>query len=179
MGADKASLRLDGVALVDRVVARLRSVADPILIARGDRAIEVPGCLAIGDAASDAGPLGGLLAALRASPHRLIAVVAVDMPWVDPALVRMLAIRCDGLDASVPVGEHGPEPLHAVYSQSAIGACADVIAGHDRSLRALLSRLRVGYLGAEEWRAARIQPAFARNLNTPEDLDAFNRAEPR
>lgn len=172
MGIDKATLRLDGATLVERAVARLRSVCEPIMIASGGRALRMPGCVGVDDATPDAGPIAGVLAALRASPHELVATVAVDMPWVDPAMIRLLATRCAGYDAAVPFSEHGLEPLHAVYARSAIGACEAAIAGEDRSLRGLLVRLQVAYVGEAEWRAAGIEPGFARNLNTPEDVAA-------
>ena len=175
MGTEKALLRFDGVSLVERVVARLRMACEPVVIAPGGRDIHVPGCAAVGDAAPDAGPLAGLLAALRASPHQLIAVVAVDMPWVDPALIALLAARGAGLDAIVPVSDNGPEPLHAIYARSAIAACEAAVGGEDRSLRGVLARLTVGYVMEAEWRAAGIDPGFARNLNTPEDLEALTR----
>jgi molybdenum cofactor guanylyltransferase len=176
MGIDKATLRLDGATLVQHVVARLRLVCDPIMIAAGDRDVGMRGCLAIDDAAPDAGPIAGVLAALRASPHGLVAIVAVDMPWVDPALIAVLAARCAGHEAAVPLSEHGPEPLHAVYARSAAGACEAAIAGEDRSLRGLLARLRVAYVSPAEWRAAGIESGFARNLNTPDDVAAFSRS---
>lgn len=175
MGTDKALVRFDGVALVERVVARLRGVCEPVVIAPGGRDIQVSGCAAVGDAAVAAGPLGGLLAALRASPHQLVAVVAVDMPWVDPALIALLAARCSGLDAILPVSTHGPEPLHAVYARSAIGSFEAAIGGDDRSLHGALRNLRVGHIEEAEWRAAGIEPGFARNLNTPEDLEVLSR----
>jgi molybdenum cofactor guanylyltransferase len=175
MGTDKALLCFEGVSLVERAVARLRGVCEPVVIAPGGHDIEVPGCATVDDAAHDAGPLAGLLAALRASPHQLLAVVAVDMPWVDPALIVLMAARCAGLDAIVPLSEHGPEPLHAVYARSAIAACEAAVGGEDRSLRGVLAHLQVGYVTEAEWRAAGIDPGFARNLNTPEDLEAVNR----
>lgn len=175
MGTDKAKLRFDGVMLVERVVARLRGVCEPVVIAPGGRDIWVAGCAAVDDATRDAGPLAGLLAALRASPHQLLAVVAVDMPWVDPALIALLAARCSGLDAILPVSAHGPEPLHAVYARSAIGSFEAAIGSEDRSLHGALRHLRVGQIGEAEWRAAGIGPGFARNLNTPEDLELLSR----
>ena len=100
----------------------------------------MPGRQAIADALPNAGPLGGLVAALRYSPHRLLAVVAVDLPWVDPGLLRMLADLIGDRDVALCETRGGVEPLHAVYSTSLLAAAETALAGSDRSLRRLIDR---------------------------------------
>lgn len=170
MGRDKALIRFDGATLLERAVNRLRQVCDPIFVAAGSRRIEVAGCTTVEDAAPGSGPLGALAAALHASPHRVTAAVAVDMPWVDAALLRLLLGRIGDHDACVPVSDHGPEPLHAVYSGASVQACEAALASADPSLRGFLARVRVRYVSEDEWRCAGIAPGFARNVNTPADL---------
>ncbi len=171
MGRDKALLDLDGERLVDRAAARLRLVSDPVMLACGDRPLTVPGCRTVADESPGAGPLAGIAAGLRASPHRLLAVVAVDMPWLDPDLLAQLASTWElGDDAVVPLGPGGGEPLHAVYAKSALPAVDAALAGGRLRARELLDDLRVRFVDVaaslEVERAAR----FAINVNTPEDL---------
>ena len=170
MGRDKALIRYEGATLGGRAVHGLGQVCDPVVIAPGGRRIEVAGCTSVEDAAPGAGPIGALAGVLRASPRHLTAAVAVDMPWVDPALLRLLLGRIGDHAACVPVTDHGPEPLHAVYSRASARACEAALAAADHSLHGLLSRLRVRYVSEDEWRGAGIAPGFARNLNTPGDL---------
>jgi molybdenum cofactor guanylyltransferase len=179
MGADKATITFDGTTLVDRALARLDAVCDPVFMAPGDVPLTVPGRLAVVDALTAAGPLGGLVAALRASPHRLLAAVAVDLPWIDPRLIGMLAIRIGERDVAVCETAGGVEPLHAVYSTSLLAAAEAALAGPDRSLRRLIARSRAVRIAESDWRGAGIADTFTRNLNTPADLAELSQKAPR
>ncbi len=179
MGVDKATISFDGATLLERALVRLDEVCDPVLIAAGDVPLTGTGRRAVVDAVHGAGPLGGLVAALRASPHRLLAVVAVDLPWIDPRLIRLLAARIGDCDVSVCETARGLEPLHAVYSTSILDAAETALAGRDRSLRRLIERSRAVHLAEIEWRDAGISDRFTRNLNTPEDLAEVSQRPPR
>jgi molybdenum cofactor guanylyltransferase len=179
MGIDKASITFEEASLLERALARLDAVCDPVLVAAGDVPIQVAGRTVIADALPGAGPLGGIVAALRASPHRLLAVVAVDLPWIDPRLIRMLAASIGDRDAAVCDTERGIEPLHAVYATSILGAAEAALAGSDRSLRGLIGRSRAVLLRESDWRDAGISDRFTRNINTPEDVAALSQQPPR
>lgn len=174
MGRDKALIEMGGRPLVAVLSDRLASVADPVLVAPGrpGRYAGLPGpaVLEVADEEEDAGPLGGLVAALAASPHPLLAVVAVDLPFASVAVLRLLASRCQGHDVAVPVTGRGREPLHAVWSTAALPAARLALAEGRPGLLALLDRLRVRDVGEDEWRAADPESRFAWNLNSPEDL---------
>ena len=175
MGVDKATITLQGTTLLERALARLDAVCDPVLIAAGDARHRVAGRLSVADTVAGAGPLGGLVAALRASPHRLLAVVAVDLPWIDPRLIRMLAARIGDGDVAVCETAHGIEPLHAVYATSMLAAAETALAGTDRSLRRLIEGSDAVRISESEWRDAGISDRFTRNVNTPQDLAVVSR----
>jgi molybdopterin-guanine dinucleotide biosynthesis protein A len=179
MGIDKATITFGGTTLLERALARLDTVCDPVLIAAGDVPIQVAGRTSVADTAPGAGPLGGIVAALRASPHRLLAVVAVDLPWIDPRLIRMLAASIGDRDVAVCETARGIEPLHAVYATSILAAAETALAGSDRSLRGLIGRSLGVRLSESEWRDAGISDRFTRNINTPQDLAAVSQQHPR
>lgn len=179
MGVDKATITFEGTTLLVRAVASLDEVCDPVLIGSGGTSLTVPGRRSVGDAVPDSGPLGGLVAALRASPHRLLAVVAVDHPWIDARLLRMLANRIGDRDVAVCEMGDGVEPLHAVYSTSILKAAEAALAGSDRSLQRLVGRASSVRVAEREWREAGFSERFARNLNTPADLAEATRRDPR
>lgn len=171
MGVDKALLPFDGRPLAVRVLGLLRQACPVVLVVSGDgERLAWLGCGQVADAVPGAGPLGGLAAGLERVRTPLAAVVAVDMPFASPAVLRMLAERWDGEDAVVPVTGEGPQPLHAVYAASAAPALRAALAGPDRSVRGALRSLRVSWVGPEVWRAADPSGRFAVNLNRPEDL---------
>jgi molybdenum cofactor guanylyltransferase len=178
-GIDKASITFEGTTLLERALARLDAVCDPVLIAAGDAPRRVAGRLSVADTVSGAGPLGGLVAALGASPHRLLAVVAVDLPWIDPRLIRMLEARIGDADVAVCETARGIEPLHAVYATSMLTAAEAALTGTDRSLRRLIERSDAVRLTESEWRDAGISDRFSRNINTPQDLAEVSRHLPR
>jgi molybdopterin-guanine dinucleotide biosynthesis protein A len=178
MGVDKATIRFEGTTLLERALARLDTVCDPVLIAAGDAPIQVGGRTSVADSVPRAGPLGGIVAALRASPHRLLAVVAVDLPWIDPNLIRMLAAGIGDRDVAVCELSGGIEPLHAVYATSILAAAETALAGNDRSLRGLIGRSRAVRLSESDWRDAGISDRFTRNVNTPQDLAAITQPRP-
>jgi molybdopterin-guanine dinucleotide biosynthesis protein A len=173
MGADKALIQLDGTPLVLRVAERVARVADPIMLAPGN-----PGRLGlkglpyseVPDEVADAGPLAGIVAGMAVSPHPLMAVVAVDLPFANPELLRRLAELHEDEDAVVPVSSSGPEPLHAVYSREALPSLRAALAERRLALHSVLDGLRARFVDERQWRDLDPSGRFAVNLNRAEDL---------
>jgi molybdopterin-guanine dinucleotide biosynthesis protein A len=171
MGHDKALLQVDGQPLFRRVARVLEQIAWPVFLAPGEpgRLGEV-GYPNLADAVPGAGPLAGIVAALRASPHPLLAVVAVDMPLANADVIRLLAANAEGFDAAVPVTSEGLQPLHAVYARTALPALESALAEGLRSVRDALRSLRVRYVQPDEWSSADPSGQFALNVNRPDDM---------
>ncbi|MBJ7609661.1 MAG: molybdenum cofactor guanylyltransferase [Candidatus Dormibacteraeota bacterium] len=170
MGADKALLAVEGERLVERAARRLGAVADPIILACGNRSLSLTGCATVSDVVHGAGPLAGIVAGLRSSPHPLTALVAVDMPWLDAGLLGRMAAEWDGEDALIPLSAAGAEPLHGVYAGSALPILEAALTAGRLRLLAALDGLRVRRFDAAELVGAAIAARFATNLNTAEDL---------
>lgn len=174
MGIDKATVEVGGATLLDRALSRLTKVCDPVLIAPGDLHLGVETHRLVPDAMPGAGPLGGIVAALHRSPHRLLAVVAVDMPWLDPDLLRFLGTRIGDHDVAVCQTQRGLEPLHAVYARSALPVAEAALQSGERSLRGMIAQLRALTIAEEDWRSAGFSERFASNVNTPADLEGIS-----
>lgn len=171
MGVDKAQLSLAGVPLIERVVAALREISEEVLVASGDGE-RLPGeWRQIPDALPDAGPVGGVLAGLAVARTPLLAVLAVDLPNPDPALLRWLARQHAGEPAVVPHADGRLQPLHAVYDVSAREALVQAVSAGQRSLTRILPALGARVVTQEEW-SHLSQGAFAINLNTPDQARA-------
>jgi molybdopterin-guanine dinucleotide biosynthesis protein A len=172
MGRDKAGLSLGGIPLWRRQLGVLeRAGARPVLLALrprqrsfGERGREIR------DRQADAGPLGGLHAALSALPSaQWVAVLAVDMPHIDGAWFRWLRALCRPGVGAVVVEPEGYQPLAAIYPASALAVVARRLRGRRLALQGLVAELvRRGQLIAlpapagERWRAA--------NWNEPADI---------
>ena len=190
MKADKAGLAVGGRTLLEHVLGQLEPHFSEILVSvspgqagrlgvpskgknrrRAKRAVsgrrqklkiiedEIPGL----------GPLGGILAGLKAAANDACAVIACDIPDINVPLLRSLARTAHDAEIAVPVGPAGHfEPLFAVYRRSAVPAIEDLLQTGERSILRLFSRCRTTVLRLED-------AAWLRNLNTPEDYESYLR----
>ena len=174
MGSDKALLEVDGQRLVDRAMAVLTAVADPV-IEVGPGWSGVP---AVREDPPGAGPLAALgmgAAALRAAGHDgPVLVLAVDMPRVTVELLEFLAGRAGGdIDTAVPRAGGYPQPMCARYGPIVLAAVDERLAAGARSLRDLLETMaadgHVAWVEPDEWAAVAGPEAFT-DVDTPEDL---------
>lgn len=161
MGTDKAVLKVGGRRLVDSTVQALRTMCAEVLVASGQRVIRGLDVQQIHDAGD--GPLGGIVAGLAVARTDLVAVVAVDMPSVDPRLLADLAARWEGEVAVAPRAGDVLQPLHAVYATAWHDRLAAAFAAGARSPAAVVSELGARIVDVDDDR-------FARNLNRPADL---------
>lgn len=119
MGVDKASLVLGGKPMIAHAIDRLREVLPEVVVVAKDACrLDLPGVKVIADAAPDvAGALVGIHSALLAVKTPYAFVVACDMPYIQPELVRRMIEACHGCDALVPKIGAAIEPLFALYSR--------------------------------------------------------------
>lgn len=173
MGRDKALLSISGRPLFVFVAETLRRVCDPVVLAPGCRGrLGITGFQEVDDAVPDTGPMGGIAAGLAASSHDLVAVVAVDMPRLSPALLQYMAVLHSDEDAIVPITSRGREPLHAVYARSSLAHMRGALEEGRLGMRALLDEIKVKEVGEPEWSGFDPSGAFAANVNTMKDLES-------
>ncbi|PYR57873.1 MAG: hypothetical protein DMF85_12415 [Acidobacteria bacterium] len=169
-GADKSALRLGGLRIIDRQLAVLSRVANPILVVANDPArYEGLPVRIVPDAIPDAGAIGGMYTALVESPCDRVLIVACDLPFVSDALLARLIAESDGVDAVVPRSARGVEPLCALYTKRCAGPLAAAIARGERRVAALPGELRVRELGPEILAAYDPDDLLFVNVNTPHD----------
>jgi molybdenum cofactor guanylyltransferase len=153
MGSPKALLDWHGEPLVHRVARILGQVCAPVIVvaAPGGELPLPPGVELVADAAPDRGPLEGVAAGVGALAGRAEAafLAAVDLPLLDPALVRALLAELPGHDAAVPVLDGRDQPLAAAYRVPTLARARGLLdAGRARALD-LLEGVRVRRLDAE------------------------------
>jgi molybdenum cofactor guanylyltransferase len=177
MGADKAFVALDGRTLLARALELARSVTADVRIV-GDAAKFVAFAPVVEDVFRGCGPLAGIHAALRASAADLNLMLAVDLPFVSRALLEFLIVRARSSEALVTVARAGArlQPLCAVYRRGFVDvADAALVAGRYR-INALFDGAQTCVVEQEELDAAGFSVRMFRNLNTPEELEAAERA---
>ncbi len=167
MGEDKALLRHGEHSLLELAVRRLTAAgANPVLVS-GDR----PEYDCIPDRQPGLGPLGGLASVINERPglgNRLLLVTAVDTPGLSADNLLALLRSMQAGDSGIHFDDH-PLPLVLRVSDALHHALDELLAdGQGASVRALAERLECRTLSPAE--------SDLRNINTPADWTAFNRA---
>lgn len=174
MGADKAFIKYEGRTLLVRALELAGSIASEVCIVGSQEKFAALGPV-VEDCFRDCGPLAGIHAALRASRTDLNLMLAVDMPFVTPALLQYLIGEARGAPDAVvivPQSEQRRQPLCAVYRREFANAAEDALrSGHNRIDR-LFDFVPTRAITQEELKAAGFPPGLFRNLNTPEELEA-------
>lgn len=181
--ADKAFAELAGEPMVRRVASRLSTVTDELVVnCREDQRVAIdeamakldgPVSLAIDDE-PDRGPMAGIATGLRATNAELAAVVACDMPFVDPSFVEYLfdLVTDARVDAAVPRRSDGwYQPTQAVYrNHSMREACERALDRGDGRIMDALSE--VTYEVVEESTIQRrTDPETFENVNTRDEYE--------
>ncbi|WP_336023772.1 molybdenum cofactor guanylyltransferase [Halobellus salinisoli] len=126
---DKAVAELAGTPMIRRVVDRLAPVVDEVVInCRRDQLDAIEAALSgvdpepafAVDRDPDAGPVAGIARGLEAVSAEYAVVVACDMPFVEPDVVRLLFERAAGEDAAVPRPDEWYQTTQAVYRTEAM-----------------------------------------------------------
>ena len=172
MGADKAFVLLDGRTLLARALELARSVTRDVRIV-GDPAKFAAFGAAVQDVFPDCGPLGGIHAALRASTAELNLMLAVDLPFVSPALLEYLVKRARNSASAGVVVPHISgrwQPLCAVYRREFSDVAEAALQAGRFRIDALFDGARAQAVEEEELLGAGFSAEMFRNLNTPEDL---------
>jgi phospholipid/cholesterol/gamma-HCH transport system ATP-binding protein len=171
MGTDKALVTLDGRTLLARALDLARSVTPDVRIV-GDPAKFARFAPVVEDAFPGCGPLGGIHAALRASQTDLNLILAVDVPFVSPALLQYLIRRASSAAATVTVvrASGGWQPLCAVYRREFADAAEEALAAGLYKIDPLFASQRTLVIAEDELESVGFSAEMFRNLNTQEEL---------
>ena len=148
MGTNKALLSLEpgGPPVVQSVVDTLGTVADEVLLSASDPApYAFLDLSTVPDMYPDTGPLGGIYSGLLAAQHQFSLVVACDMPFLSPELLRYMASLPREYDVLVPRPEE-PEPTHAIYSRACLPWIEEQLRAGRYKITGWFDRARVRYL---------------------------------
>ncbi len=172
MGEDKALIRLAGIPLIERVLARIDGLADEILITTNrPETLAYLNLRMVGDEVPGAGALHGLKTALSAARGEVVLILSCDTPFASRELLEHLLIRAHEADVIVP--KHGDkyEPLQAVYKRArCLPAVEAAIVSGERRMVSFYPQVHV--LPIEENVLSRLDPSGLSffNVNTAEDL---------
>lgn len=134
-GTDKASIDLGGRQIIQRVAETLRKVFDELIIVTNTNQVyDIGPAKYTSDDIPYLGPLGGILAGLKAAGSDYCFVTACDMPFSHDELIVKMASNLEGHDIVVPAYEGKIEPLFGFYSSKCIAVIQESLAGNVRKV---------------------------------------------
>lgn len=134
MGSDKATVDVAGRPMIAWVAKALGAICEQVVVAGGAGTEDLP--LLPDSLPAHRGPLAGVVSAMDNFPHSMLAVVAVDQPWVRTETIARLRDLAGGM-AAAPVDGGVRQTTCAVYPPSLAELSTQELAG-DGSLQSLL-----------------------------------------
>lgn len=179
MGTDKAFVLLDGRTLLARALELARTLTSQVRVV-GDPGKFTSFAPVVEDLFPGCGPLAGIHSALRASQTDLNLVLAVDMPFLTPALLEYMLERAKNSDSAmvtVPRTARGWQPLCAIYRRHFASIAERALRAGHYKVDALFPEAGVQVISELELQSAGFAPGLFSNLNTPADLAEAARKE--
>jgi molybdopterin-guanine dinucleotide biosynthesis protein A len=173
MGRDKAFLEVGGQLVIARVLDRVKSLTDDLLISTNSpEQYEQFGLRMVGDVYPDKAALGGIYSAIKAAQHEHVLIVACDLPLLNVALLRYLISLAPTADVVAPlITPPQPETTHAIYSKTCLPAIESRLLANKLRIIGFFDEVTVRYVSREE--IALFDPDFYSfiNMNTPEEWE--------
>ena len=175
LGRDKAVEPFQGEPLIARVIGRLSSLTNEIVVVVNSekRAKELPlpaGVKIAVDVYPDSGSLGGIFTGLTAAANDWAFVTACDMPFLNESLISHLLTSRDGFHAIVPVLDGYPEPTHSAYSKDCLPHMERRLEARQLRISGFFDDVEVNYVAQDEIESLDPERLSFMNINTPEDL---------
>jgi len=179
MGQDKARLPLAGRTLLDRALEAVRGVSDEVFVL-GSPGLYEAYAPTIADVFAGCGPLSGIHAALKRTTTEFNLIIAVDTPFLTPALLRYLVERALAAHAVItaPVVNGYPQPLCGVYSRAFLPIAERALGSGAFKVAPLFPAEGTLLISETELSQFAFTAEMFENLNTPEDLERARRRQP-
>ncbi len=176
MGRAKSEIGIGGELMLERILHRLNWTGQTMLVlASLDRKPEGSQLFdrIIVDLVPGSGPLMGIYSALGQISTSRAIFVPVDMPMITREQIDIIC-RTDAIGVlckRIVNGEEIIEPFPSIFKQEAMTPIKQMLDAKKRSLHGLLSDSQFQTLDATSW-----PEQTWTNLNTPEDLAAYEKA---
>jgi len=172
LGRDKALEQIGGQRLIERVIERLSSLRDDIIVVTASRN-QLPdlGVRQVHDCYPGRGALVGIYTGLKEATSSHNLVVACDMPFLNVDLLRYLIALSTGCDIVIPRVAGEVEPLHAVYSKDCLVPIEAQLRDGRFKLSDLLEAVTVRYVEDEEIDRFDPERRSFLNINYESDLE--------
>jgi len=169
IGGEKPRRELAGERLIDRALGNARRWSDLVAVAVRDRAqVEPIDAMLVADQPDVAGPLAGLISALRFGAEvgcQFVLTIPVDMPFLPADLLSRLRPAIGELGCAIAGSGGQRHPVCGLWRTSALSQLQRYLAGEQRSLKAFATLIGDRQV---DWPAEPVDPFF--NINNADDL---------
>jgi len=171
MGRNKAFLEFQGMTLIQRIADTMKEVFEDVRMVGGnpDSTLPLP---FLPDIRTNAGPLGGIHAALLSASAESVFVISCDMPLVSSHLIRYVMDSADSSRCTVVSDDGQIQPLCGVYPASLADLVERQIETGDLRMKRLLERANATILplsSSLHW----YSPILLKNINDPKEYEAL------
>ncbi len=175
-GEDKAFVKVGDSILIESLICFFEQLFDDVIVVTNypEKYSKYPVKVVV-DQIKGVGPLGGIHAGLSASNSEHNFVMACDMPFPRPKLVKYLGARVKGQEVIIPKREEKLEPLFAVYSKKCIKAIEKQIQTGNYKIQEIFNNLDVEFVDSEI--VKKYDPGFLSflNLNSKKDMEKIDK----
>jgi len=172
MGTNKAFLELKGKTFIELQIELLREMFDEISIsANTPSEYEYLNLPIFKDIYPGKGPLGGIYTSLINSSSLHTFMLACDMPFVGPELIKHLKDLTKEYDVVIPKSENGLEPLHAFYSKNCIEPIKRELDENNLRIRSFFPQVNVKIVELDSLASSDYFKNSIKNLNTMDDYE--------
>jgi molybdopterin-guanine dinucleotide biosynthesis protein A len=179
MGKDKRFLLIGERSLFERSFGVLRSLFQNVLVVIAQDSpplkADVP---VLHDLVPDCGSIGGLYTGLRQALTEHVFLVACDMPFLNPEVIRYMVRLKSDVDIVIPRLENGLQPTHALYSRRCLPVVEEMVRSRRVKIQDIVSHPSLHVRLITESELFEIDPegrSFL-NVNTPSDLESARKA---
>ncbi|MGE5310696.1 MAG: molybdenum cofactor guanylyltransferase, partial [Nitrospirota bacterium] len=152
-GRNKSLEFFQGERLIERQVRTLRSLFPEVMIVTNTPELYLDlDVTIVQDIIPGLGPLGAIYTGLLFARGGSIFVTAVDMPFIQPEVIRRMMELLPGHDVIVPrLGDY-LEPLHGMYSSRCLASVKRMLDRDELQVVRFFPSVKMAYLDEEEIR---------------------------
>lgn len=173
MGINKAFLKIDGIRLIDNILAVYQKIFSEIIIVTNDPLsyTELSETLVVTDIYKGKGALGGIYTGLFYATYDYSFVAACDMPFLNKDFIIYLTGQAGKHDIIVPELSEGFQPLHAIYSRNCLSHIKKLLIADKLKIAGFYKEVRLLSIPEEKIKPFNKDGRLFLNVNTPEDLE--------
>lgn len=169
MGQDKALMKVGGESLLNKQISNSSSYFKEIVLLSGENVYPVE-FRQLNDEITDAGPLSGLLTALKDGKNRsekLITIFPVDLPYLSETTIQKLSsIKPKETDEAVFLKSNFDiQPLAGVYRTRLIDKLEEYLKTGNRMV--------FGFANSLNYSIIHVKEDELRNINTKDDIEGL------